>query len=418
MKITATLLLALALLLAGHPAHAETRLRVFLGGSNQRPDLMRELFKRYLADKPELRIDIETGGATSDLQRQYLSTVLNAKDNALDIFLIDIVNPAQYFNAGWLEPLDTHLGPPATVLAPYLPVYQRASVVKGRLAALPAFADATFMYYRMDLLKKYQLAVPRTWNELAAAARRIQQGERDPHLQGLSIQGAPVEGAVCTFLLPYWSQGKDVQDAQGRLSLDAAAATRGMQQWLSLMDQGVIKRNVAEVKTPDTVNEFKSGQVVFAVNWSWAWDRFQVDADSKVREQVGVMPMPMMDGGESATCTGGWQWAVSAFSRSKPEAAKLVAYLASPAASRYLAMQGALLPTYPELYADPGVLQAVPWFAGAASVVRHARSRPVTARYGEVSDALRSATNAVLARSRQPQDAVADVQSRLERVMR
>ena len=110
----------LALCLAGG-ALAETRLRVFVGGSNQRPDLMRRLFDRYAADRPGLRIDIETGGATSDLQRQYLSTVLNARDDALDIFLIDIVNPAQFLSAGWLEPLEPHLGPADALLEPYLP---------------------------------------------------------------------------------------------------------------------------------------------------------------------------------------------------------------------------------------------------------------------------------------------------------
>jgi ABC-type glycerol-3-phosphate transport system substrate-binding protein len=54
-----------------------------------------------------------------------------------------------------------------------------------------------------------------------------------------------------------------------------------------MVDQGVIKKNVAEVKTPDTVNEFKAGQVVFAINWGFAWDRFKDDADSKVQGQGG-----------------------------------------------------------------------------------------------------------------------------------
>ena len=384
----------------GCTALAETRLRVFVGGSNQRPDLMRQLFDRYAADKPGLRIDIETGGATSDLQRQYLSTVLNARDDALDIFLIDIVNPAQFLNAGWLEPLEPYLGPADALLAPYLPMYRQALVVNGRLAALPAFTDALFLYYRRDLLDKHGLPPPRTWDELGRSARIVQEREQQPHLQGLSIQGAPIEGAVCTFLLPYWSQGKSVQDAQGRLSLDAPAAVRGLQQWLRLMDEGVIKRNIAEVKTPDTVNEFKAGQVVFALNWSWAWDRFAKDKDSRVAGKVGVMPLPAMAGGQSATCGGGWQWAVSAFSRHKKEAANLVRYLASPEASRLLAIQGALLPSYPTLYRDPEVLTALPWFEQAGLVVQHSRSRPVTARYGEVSDALRAATNAVLARAR------------------
>lgn len=399
-------------------APAERTLRVFVGGGNQRPDLMRKLFTDYAARHPGLRIELETGGATSDLQRQYLSTVLNAKDSSLDIFLIDIVNPAQYFNAGWLEPLERHLGPTDEVLQPFLSVYHDALRVQGHLAALPAFADAMFLYARKDLLDKYRLAPPRTWSELGRVARVIQDGEHDRRLQGLSIQGAPVEGAACTFLLPYWGQGKSIQTPDGALALDTTAAATGLRKWLQLMDQGVIKRNVAEVKTPDTVNEFKAGQVVFAVNWSWAWDRFQQDADSQVRGRVAVLPMPAMEQGQSATCTGGWLWAVSAFSRHKADAAALVRHLATRDVSRFLAVEGALLPTFLDVYQDPDVLRKVPWFAEAAEVVRFGRSRPVTARYGEVSDALRAATNAVLARARSPEDAAADVQSRLQRVMR
>ena len=282
-------------------AMAQTTLRVFSGGQSQRPDLMRVMFDRYQAANPGVKVQIETGGATSELQRQYLSTVLNAKDSTLDIFLIDIVNPAQYYGAGWLEPLDAYVGAPATALKPFLPVYLTSNVVKGKVAALPGFADAMFMYYRKDLLEKHKIAEPKTWDELSAAAQKVLKAEGDANLQGLSIQGAPIEGAVCTFLLPYWSQGKEFNDANGKLTLDKTAAAKGLQQWLTLVDQGVIKKNVAEVKTGDTVNEFKAGQVLFAINWSWAWDRFKDDADSKVKGKVGVMPLPAMAGGKSAS---------------------------------------------------------------------------------------------------------------------
>jgi len=66
------------------------------------------------------------------------------------------------------------------------------------------------------------------------------------------------------------------------MTLDKAAAVKGLNTWLGLVEQGVLKKNVAEVKTGDTVNEFKSGQVVFAINWGFAWDRFQSDKDSTV----------------------------------------------------------------------------------------------------------------------------------------
>ena len=417
MRYTRTLTFITALLVAGSAA-AQTTLRVFSGGTNQRPDLMRKLFDKYEAANPGVKVQIETGGATSELQRQYLTTVLNARDPSIDIFLIDIVNPAQYYAAGWLEPLDAYIGAPAAALKPHLAVYQQSNVVKGKLAAMPGFADAMFMYYRRDLLEKHKIAEPKTWDELAAAAAKVQKAEGDANLQGLSIQGAPIEGAVCTFLLPYWSQGKEFNDANGRLTLDKAAATKGLQQWLTLVDQGVIKKNVAEVKTPDTVNEFKAGQAVFAINWSWAWDRFKDDADSKVKGRVGVMPLPAMAGGKSATCIGGWQWAVSAFSKHKPEAAKLVKMLTSTESGRFLAAEGALMPTTPDLYTDPEVVKQVPWFKDAAQVVVFGRSRPMSERYGEVSDVIRTTTSAVLARTKKPEDGVAEIESRLTRVMR
>lgn len=400
------------------PVQAQTRLRVFSGGQNQRPDLMRKLFDQYQKANPGITIEIETGGATSELQRQYLSTVLNAKDPSIDLYLIDIVNPAQYFGAGWLEPLNAWFGEPAAAMKPYLPVYASSNVVSGKIAAMPAFADAMFLYYRRDLLEKHKVAEPRTWDELAAAAKKIQAAEGNAQLQGLSIQGAPIEGAVCTFLLPYWSQGKEFNDAAGRLTLDRGAAAAGLRQWLAMVDAGVIKKNVAEVKTPDTVNEFKAGQVVFAVNWSWAWDRFKDDPDSQVKGKVGVLPIPAVAGGKSATCVGGWQWAVSAFSRSKPQAAELVRFLTSRDASRLLAVEGALLPTYLDVYTDAAVVKAAPWFKDAANAVVVGRSRPMSRDYGQVSDVIRTTTSAVLARTRSPEDGVAEIESRLRRVMR
>ena len=410
--------LAITAGLASFSAAAQTKLRVFSGGQNQRPDLMRKLLDQYQAANPGVTIEIETGGATSELQRQYLSTVLNAKDTAIDIYMIDIVNPAQYFGAGWLEPLDAWVGPAATALKPYLPVYASANVVDGKVAALPAFADAMFMYYRKDLLAKHGITEPKTWDELSAAAKKIQTAEGQPNLQGLSIQGAPIEGAVCTFLLPYWGQGKEFNDASGKLTLDKGAAVKGMGTWLAMVDAGVIKKNVAEVKTPDTVNEFKAGQAVFAINWGFAWDRFKDDADSQVKGKVGVMPLPAMAGGRSATCVGGWQWAVSAFSRHKPEAAKLVKHLASPESSKFLAVEGSLLPTYQSVYTDADVLKQAPWFKDAAAVVVAGKSRPLSKDYGQVSDVIRTTTSAVLARTKTPAEGVDDIDSRLRRLMR
>ena len=415
LKFTA---LALAAgLCAGSVWAQQTTLRVFVG-PNQRPDLQQKLFQEYNKANPGVKVEIETGGATSELQRQYLSTVLNAKDSAIDLFLIDIVNPAQYASKGWIEPLDKYVGGPAALRNDYLPVYQQANVIDGKVFAMPSQGDAMFMYYRKDLLAKYGVAEPKTWDELAAAAKKIMAGEGNANLQGLSIQGAPIEGAVCTFLLPYWGQGKQFNDAGGKLTLDKPAAVKGLNAWLGMVDQGVIKKNVAEVKTPDTVNEFKAGQVVFAINWGFAFDRFKDDADSKVKGQVGVMPLPAMTGGKSATCMGGWQWAMNAYSTHKDEAGKLIKFLSSKQASAFVAKEGSILPVFQSVYADPDVNKVVPWFKDALPVVLAAQSRPMVNDYGQVSDIIRTTTSAILARTKTPEAGVDEIAARVGRLMR
>lgn len=415
-------LLAFALLTTSwlvSAADGPIELRLFAGGNTTRPDLLRKLLDDYQAKNPGVHIQISVGSATAELQRKYLTTLLNAKDSTYDAFILDITSPAQFAAAGWTEPLNNYLGANAEQLfTEYLPVYREANWFGNRLVALPAYSDAMFMYYRKDLLEQHGITPPETWEELASAARTILSENNDANLQGLSIQGAPIEGAVCTFLLPYWSQGSDVIDHDGQLSFNRAHATNGLQLWRDLVAQGVIKKTVAEIKTGDTLNDFKAGKAIFAINWGFAWDRFQRDADSRVRNNVGVIRLPKITGGEHASCIGGYQWAVSAFSRHKAEAAALVRYLGSTEVSTYLALKGGLLPTRTALYRDETLNAQIPWLPFAEPVLLTAKSRPVTPRYAEVSTAVRSATSAVLGGSMSVSEGVNDIERRLTRILR
>ena len=75
-------------------ALAQTNLRLFLGGT-QRPDLMRQILDDYQKRNPNVKVEIEVGGATSEQQQQYLNTVLTSRDPSIDIMLIDVIRPAQ-----------------------------------------------------------------------------------------------------------------------------------------------------------------------------------------------------------------------------------------------------------------------------------------------------------------------------------
>jgi multiple sugar transport system substrate-binding protein len=344
--------------------------------------------------------------------------VLTAKDSTLDIFLIDIIRPAQFAAARWAEPLNDYYGKDAEAeLSRYLPAYREANTVNGRMMALPALADSLFLYYRKDLLAKYNELPPATWPELARIAKKIQQGENNPNLQGLSFQGKAVEGAVCTFLLPYWSLGGEII-RDGKTSFERGKAEAGLNMWRTMVEEGVAKKNSAEVGTDDTRKEFQAGKVVFGVIWGYAWNHFQAGADTRVKGKVGVVKLPAMPGGKAVSCMGGWNWAVSAFSKNKTEAVSLVRWLSSPAVSKQLALKGSFHPVFASVYQDPEVIAVVPWFADALPVVETARPRPVTPVYKAISDALRINTNTVMAGVKTPKQALDEIEQRVARALR
>ncbi len=290
-----------------------------------------------------------------------------------------------------------------------------AATINGRVMALPYIADAQFLYYRKDLLEKYALDIPRTWDDLKAAAQKIMTGENNPALIGFETTGAPVESVVCTYLVPLWGAGEDLL-AAGKPNLASEAAKRPFQLWADLRAANVTPPNLAEIATDRIRQTMQAGNLIFGLSWGYVANRLENDADSAVKGKIGIAPAPGFNGA-APSCLGGWMVAVSAFSKNKPDAVKLARHLSSPDVAKPLAVQGHL-PVFAELYSDPELLAARPWLAQALPVVQSARPRPITPRYSEVSEALRVNVHAVLGGSKTPEQAIGDLSTRLGGIFR
>ncbi|WP_240741177.1 ABC transporter substrate-binding protein [Deinococcus sp. Arct2-2] len=406
------LVLTTALLLSSAASAATTTLNVFMG-SQQRPEIFQPLFDRFQKQNPNIKIKIETGGATSEAQNQYLTTVLAAKDNTLDIFLIDVVRTATFAAAGWAEPLDAYVPNKDVYLKAFLAGPVNAASVGGKLYAMPAFTDAQFLYYRKDLLAKYNAKAPKTWEELAATAARIQKAEGG-NLQGFNFQGAPIEGTVCNFLEMTWTGGGNVND------VTSAAAKQGLGFLVNAVKTKLAPAASSEMKTDDSRQQFQAGNVLFGLNWSYAWAHFQGSSPqpTKVKGDVGVVAIPAFGKNSTATCTGGWQWAVSAYSRNKAASAKLLQFMASSDIQKEMAIKGAYLPIRKSLYNDAGVVAANPHFKSLFSIVTKARPRPITPNYPRVSEIIRNNVSAAVAGSKTVDVALAEMQRDLEPLLK
>jgi multiple sugar transport system substrate-binding protein len=417
MKRFTLVLAALALSVA----YAQVQLTVFIGGQ-QRPDVIGPLLEEFNAQNPDIVASYEVGGATSEAQQQYLNTVLTSRSGEIDIFLIDVVRPATYAAAGWAEPLNPYFESEEAMMAyleAFLPGPIEANLIDGTLYALPAFTDAQFLYYRMDLLEKYGFEPPRTWEELKQQALVIQEQEGDPNLQGFNYQGAAIEGTVCTFLQALWTAGGDWRDEAGNITIDTPEARKALEWYRDTVASGITIPGIAEMATDLSRQQFQAGNVIFMLNWGYAWAHFQGSSpqETMVAGKVGVAPLPAFEGQESATCVGGWQWAINPFSEHKEEAFRLLQFLASEDSQRVLAVQASNIPARYSLYEDPEVLEAAPHFAEFFDVIINARPRPVTEFYSEVSEAIRTTMNAFFAEAIGIDEALQAMQFELEEIL-
>ncbi len=363
----------------------------------------------------QVRVVAAPSGRRLDLFRQLLE--VGAPD--IDVLQIKVIWP------GLLAEHLIDLRPYATETGKaHFPDIIRNSTVQGRLVALPWFANVGQLYYRRDLLEKYDATVPVTWDELAETARRIQIQERtagNRRMWGLAWQGKAYEGLTYNAL--EWNHshgGGTFVERDGRISVNnprSVAAIEMAASWI----RDISPAAVLDFDGDRTTALFKAGRAVFMRHWSSIFAATQA-ADSQVKGRVGIAVLPSGEpDGKHAGTLGGWNLAVSRYSEHPREATDLALYLTSEEEQKRRAIAGSFPPTRPTLYRDPEVLAAHPHFASLEDALADAVPRPsVTTgqHYPEVSEAVWESIHAVLAGKTEAADALTSLEKRLGRMSR
>jgi len=378
-----------------------------LGPADPVPELLRE----FEAAHPNVRVRGEALPWTSDEQHQFYVINLEGRSPGFDVMMLDVIWVPEFARAGWLLDLTPGLHPGE--LAPYFPSTVEAATDHGRVWALPWNMNVGLLYYRADLLGKYGLAPPETFDELARQVVRIRAGERDPALDGYLWQAKQYEGLVVNVLEAFWANGTRLLADDGTLFPEPGRAAEA----LGFL-RGLIASGVSPAWTPAADEElsrraFGDGRAVFLRNWPYAMDLFQA-RDSPVRGRVGIAPLPGFAGGpRGAGSTGGAHLGVSRRSRHPELAVDLARFLTSERAQKAIALGAALSPTREVLYHDPGLVRSRPELPALHALMRAGRSRPVTPYYLLLSSTVQPEFSAVLVGLKAPARAIGDARLRL-----
>ncbi len=364
---------------------------------------------------------------TDDAQRlaRYLD-LLQVRAPELDVLEIDAL---------WCGQLSAHLadltpliadrngahhneGNPDKVAPDFLVPLIRNATLGERLVALPWYLELGLLYYRSDLLARYNLQVPRTWSEVEDAGLRVQEAQRllgNTSFWGFVWPGNDDETLTAIAIEWISSQGGGtLVEPDGRVSVNNPRAQFALQRaadWI----RGITPAAALTATPQDSLDGFRKGAAGLMRNWSTAWASLQ-DQPTPVAERVAVAPLPR-GAGASASVLGGGQLAVSRYSRHPTEAASLVQHLTSAAVQRRRALDAGFNPTRADLYADPELIAARPLLADLTPVLPNLIARPSTptgAQYPEVSATFAAAVRAVLRGDAAPDAALAGLQRTLD----
>lgn len=346
---------------------------------------------------------------------------LAAHSSDIDIYQVDVVWP------GLLGPHFIDLKPylPPERQAAYIPALLSSTTIDGKIVSLPWFLQTSLFYYRKDLLEKYKLAVPQTWDEVEKTSKIIMAGEKGcghTELWGFVFQGKAYEGLTCNALdwISSYKGGGTIVDAQGKVTINNPAAITAIDnvaKWVGTISP----TGVLNYEQEDCRGVFQAGKAIFMRNWSYAWNLLN-DKESPVAGKVGITPMPK--GGADGLSTGtigGWNLAVSKYSHNQKDAIDLVLYLTSEEELRHRALDHGYYPSMPKLYAEPKVLAISPIVKTMLDILKNVSMRPAAQtgdKYSQVSSIFWNAVHTTLSGKHPAAKSLADAEKKLNLLSR
>lgn len=416
MMILTAILTGFLYLAFPYAAVAETSLR-FVTWRPQPPWLWDQAIADFETEHPGIKVIREIGPHSSTEFHDLVAQKLKNGDAEMDVFLMDVIWPAEFAAAGWALPLNNFFH--ANEQRAFLEAPILANSYQGQIYGVPLFIDAGMLYYRKDLLEKYAFGAPETWPELVRQAKSILAKEKDPYLTGMSAQFKQYEGLVCNMMEYISSNGGELWDEQTlKGALHLAKAKEAVRFVRDRIIGEISHRGVLAYQEPESLALFTQGKAIFHRNWPYAWAVADDPKTSMVAGRVGVTRLPSFPSAKSVAALGGWQVAISRFSR-KPELAwKFVSFMTGEAMQKRIALHAGRAPARKKLYSDREVLAHNPQFSAQIGAVSEALPRPRTPVYIPLSNIMQRYFSSAIAIPDSNIDQLASLASRdMDRVL-
>ncbi len=227
-----------------------------------------------------------------------------AEPGRVDVFMtVPGLDGLRYLRAGEIQPVneylkDPHLTAPDYDWQDFLPRAREAMEIEGAILGPPVMGEHLAILYRKDVFKQYHVAVPRTLDELEAAARLL-------HMKPMGPKGEPGVGLVCrgsgatatslyaAILHAYggtWFDGDHRPAINGPKSLEAL-------ELISQLLSHYAPPNVSSFDWREASNVFLDGKAAMYIEGSSIYPLIEDPGNSWIAGKVGYAVFPGGPGG-------------------------------------------------------------------------------------------------------------------------
>ncbi len=375
-------------------AHAEdVTITVWSLDSDNQPAavLAREFNEKNTGIKIEYR-QIQFDDVVSEAMRAY------STGQAPDIIAVDNPEHALFASRGAFLDLTDRIAASSVIKKEnYFPGPLNSVTWDGKLFGVPKATNTIALYYNKDMFKAKGLdpdSPPRTWDELVADARKL----NDPaaNIYGLAFSAKGNEEGTFQFL-PWAQMGGGSYD-----NINTPGAVKGLETWKTIMDEKLASPDTLTRGQWDSTGTFNSGNAAMAISGPWELNRMLEEA--KFDWGVALLPVPQ-EGAERSSAMGDFNWAIFSTSRHPDEAFKVIEYFAS--------QDNRLFPDFGQLPARSDI--AIPPTGNAlkdaalkvfVEQLKYAKARGPHPEWPKISKAIQDAIQAALTGQSTPKDAL------------
>lgn len=308
---------AMALPTMGVQAEEAKELKFWVFHADKELEFFQNCVDQYNEEQSDVNVVLEQI-PWDDYNGTKMATAF-ASGEGPDVFLTAPGLFLKYASSDVLMPLNDYIAP--EVLADFSEASIEGVSVGEDILAIPFEMELLGLYYDKTVFEEAGLTPPTTWDELYETASALTTDSR----YGFTMETTKGTHQLFEWYPYLWQSGNNVYtEAKDAAALNKEGVIANLELKRKMFEEGCA--NIGPSRPNTEIGMLCEGETAMQQNGSWAISQMKNNYPD-VMENIGVVPLPVMEGGQPATVAGGWKICANANSENADEAAKFAAWM-------------------------------------------------------------------------------------------